>query len=260
MSAPRASSAALTHRHPAPPTLGREGDYTSMAGYYDLIMQAGYYDYPAIGTALADLQARSVLEVGCGTGLILEQLVTRRPELELAGIDLTPAMLDIAAERLHAYPHITLQQRDVVTLDLGRSFDVAFSYGGPHYFVPGPDGLGFTMVSHISGDAANRLAFERLADHLAPGGLLLLGVQSPHADYTTPISAQMNYAQRITPNHGGFRKDYYLTDHGETVMRQTTDYQTSTFDESVRLLADCGFRLQTDSEGATSMFLTFVRR
>jgi ubiquinone/menaquinone biosynthesis C-methylase UbiE len=79
------------------------GDYTSMSSYYDLIMTSGYYDYDAIVNHLADFdQAQSVLEIGSGTGLILQRLAARRPALRLAGIDLTQAMLDIAADRLKA--------------------------------------------------------------------------------------------------------------------------------------------------------------
>jgi len=61
------------------------GDYTEMSAYYDLIMTSGYYDYDAIVNHLADFdQAQSVLEIGSGTGLILERLVARRPLLCLA--------------------------------------------------------------------------------------------------------------------------------------------------------------------------------
>ena len=75
------------------------GDYTRMSGYYDLIMTSGYYDYGAIVDALdLSVDVRSVLEIGSGTGLILERLVTRYPALDVDGVDLTPAMLDIARD------------------------------------------------------------------------------------------------------------------------------------------------------------------
>ncbi len=111
------------------------GEYTSMAQYYDQIMLSGYYDYPAITTALtqaitASDRDRAVLEIGSGTGLILERLAAARPDLTLTGIDLTAAMLAIAAGRLRPYPQITLQQQNVVTLHLEGQYDLAFSYGG----------------------------------------------------------------------------------------------------------------------------------
>ena len=72
------------------------GDYTNMAGYYDLIMTSGYYDYDQIVSQLMQkANFRRVLEIGCGTGLIIEALAKRRPDVEIAGIDLTQAMQHI---------------------------------------------------------------------------------------------------------------------------------------------------------------------
>lgn len=223
-------------------------DYTGMSGYYDLIMTSGYYDYGAIVDHLARHdQARSVLEVGAGTGLILEQLVARRPELEIVGVDLTRAMLDIAVERLRPYPNVSMHLQDVVSLSLDRSFDLAFSYGGVWYFVP--DGPGYTMISHIRDERDNQRGLERLAAHLPSGGTLLLGVQSPHADYTRPVADGLDYSQRITPIEDGFRKEYTLTDRGRTVMEQTTDYRTYTHDDAMELLGKCGFEYRDAQDG-----------
>ena len=51
------------------------GDYTNMSSYYDVIMTSGYYDYAEI---VDDLEQHGpfahILEVGCGTGLILVTL------------------------------------------------------------------------------------------------------------------------------------------------------------------------------------------
>ena len=41
-----------------------------------------------------------VLDVGCGTGATLAAIATRRPDVRLRGIDLSPAMIDVARERL----------------------------------------------------------------------------------------------------------------------------------------------------------------
>lgn len=234
-------------------------DYTEMSASYDLIMTSGYYDYDAIVEHLARFdQAGAILEIGCGTGLILERLAARCPQSQLAGVDLTQAMLDIAAERLKHLPQITMDRQNVVTLGLDRRYDVAFSYGGVWYFTPGgPDD--FTMVSHIRDEQENQQGFEHLAAHLPAGGTLLLGLQSAHRDYAAPVANGMEYAQRITPIQNGFRKHYSLTDNTTAVMEQTTEYRTYTFADAVELLDKCGFEYRARPEPDT-LFLEFSKR
>lgn len=235
------------------------GDYTSMSAYYDLIMTSGYYDYDAIVDVLAGVEsARVVLEVGAGTGLILERLAARRPQWQLAGVDLTQAMLDIAVERLAGLAQITMHLQDVVTLRLDQRFDLAYSYGGVWYFVP--DGTAFSMVSHIREERANQEAFRRLAAHVSTGGTLLLGVQPPHTAYTSPVANGFEYAQQITPIPDGFRKDYSLTDDGRIVMKQTIDYRTYAYEDALDLLDTCGFEYKADLDVQAPLFLEFTKR
>lgn len=234
-------------------------DYTDMSSHYDLIMTSGYYDYDAIVDDLARFDhARTVLEIGVGTGLVLERLVARCPQLAVSGIDLTQAMLDIAASRLG--DAATLHRQNVVTLSLEREFDLAFSYGGVWYFVPEPEDAGWSMISHIRDETENQQGFERLAAHLPTGGTLLLGIQAPHEDYSRAVTNGMRYAQRILPITDGFRKHYLLTDGDSTVMEQTTDYRVYSFADAVALLDKCGLEYQERATGAGSLFLSFVKR
>jgi len=238
------------------------GNYTEISPFYDLIMQSGYYDYDKIATALSahDDARTSVLEIGVGTGLILEELAARRPGLTITGIDLTSAMLDIAAKRLEPFPQITLRLLDVVTMRLPESFQLAFSYGGVWYFVPSEVHGQFTMISHIRDEQANRQGLEKVVEHLAPGGTLLLGIQSPHTDYVRSIGDRYEYAQHIVPIDGGFRKRYSLTESGTTVMEQATDYRIYPFDEALELLDKCGLEYRPATDAQAPLFLEFVKR
>jgi hypothetical protein len=230
-----------------------------MSAHYDLIMTSGYYDYDAIVDELVRAERMAtVLEVGAGTGLILERLAGRRPDLSIAGIDLTQAMLDIADDRLARFPKVTTHCQNVVTLELGRSFDLAFSYGGVWYFVPAGDA--FMMISHIRDRKANIQGLERLGEHVVADGTLLLGIQSPHSDYSSPVTNGMLYSQRITPLEDGFRKDYRLDDDGVPVMEQTTDYRTYAFADALELLDKAGFEYCGPTAGPTPKFLEFTRR
>jgi SAM-dependent methyltransferase len=241
------------------------GEYTRMAKYYDQIMLDGhYYNYTAITTTIMEAITGcggdpAVLEIGSGTGLILERLATHRPELRLTGVDLTPAMLAIAAKRLQPYPQITLQQQNVVTLQLERQYDLAFSYGGAWYFVAGDDGSASSLISHIRDPHENQLGLERLAAHLPSGASLLLGVQAPHTDYSRPISGDLLYTQHIRAIPDGFEKSYQLTRAGWPVMEQTTRYLTYPAEEAITLLDKCGFDAHANAAPG-SLFKEFRKR
>jgi SAM-dependent methyltransferase len=216
------------------------GDYSNMASYYDVIMTSGYYDYAKIVDSLV-LQdnIEKVLEIGCGTGLILEELARRKPSIQISGIDLTAPMLAIAKERLKPFKNVVLAQQDVCNLSLPSAHNVAFSYGGVWYFVIDGDKEPF-LVSHISDHEANLQGLEKMAQHIAPHGTLMLGIQGPHHDYETVISNGMKYSQKIDPTDIGFTKHYYLDDGPQTLMAQTVKYRTYSFEEAKNMLSAYG--------------------
>jgi SAM-dependent methyltransferase len=232
------------------------GDYTNMSAYYDVIMTSGYYDYEQIVTQLVQQgDFRRVLEIGCGTGLILEALAKRRPDLDITGIDLTQAMINIAQQRLKGFSNISLACENVTDMQLSHPYEVAFSYGGVWYFVFDGDKEPF-MVSHIPDEAGNLTGLQKLAAQIAPGGMLLLGIQGPHFDYEKPISNGMTYAQEIAPHDYGFTKHYYLLDEGQKVMSQTIDYRTYSWAQTLQMLGDLGLTFVPQSGGA-GKFLAF---
>lgn len=103
-----------------------------------------------------DFRGLCVLDAGCGNGQHL-RLVARYAR-EVVGVDLHCASL--AAERCRDLANVTTREADLVTMDLGRRFDVVYSVG----------------VLHHTEDP--RAAFRNLARHTRPGGLLVVWVYS----------------------------------------------------------------------------------
>ncbi len=232
------------------------GDYTNMSSYYDLIMTSGYYDYEKIvENIVMDGDFDSVLEIGCGTGLILKELVQKRPAADIMGVDLTEAMLSIASERLQSFPNISLSLQNVTQIDLDKQYDLAFSYGGVWYFVIDGDEEPF-MVSHLSAEEDNRHGLARIANHVSSGGRLMLGIQGPHFDYEKPVKNGMIYSQKIIPSDSGFTKHYFLADEADIVMSQTIDYRVYSLAEALDLLGEFGFGYDPAS-GRGSHFIEF---
>jgi SAM-dependent methyltransferase len=99
--------------------------------------------------------ARSLVEVGCGTGYVLAGLSTARPALDLTGVELFAEGLEIARRRL---PSAELLQADARSLPYEAEFDVACV---------------FDVLEHIDEDA---LVLAQLERALKPGGGLLVTV------------------------------------------------------------------------------------
>jgi SAM-dependent methyltransferase len=232
-----------------------------MSAYYDVIMTSGYYDYSKIVDNLVDQSPpQHVLEIGCGTGLIIEELAKRQPETQITGIDLTPEMIDIAQKRLQPFDNVCLSQQNICELTLQAQHDLVFSYGGVWYFVMDGKNEPF-MVSHIPDDEANVKGLEMLSPCISSGGRLLLGIQGPHQNYAKPISNGMIYSQEIEPLMDGFIKHYYLDDGRERVMSQTIRYKTYSWAQACEMLAKVGLTpiLQPQASGDGSMFIGFTK-
>ena len=104
--------------------------YAGMAEYYDLWVTSGYYNYEVMAKAAHDIagDGSKVLELGVGTGLLVEEYLKLDPTCDFTGVDFAPSMLEIAYQRLPK--NVRLEEADAVTMDLNDTYDVAISNGG----------------------------------------------------------------------------------------------------------------------------------
>lgn len=116
-----------------------------------------------------------VLDVGCGVGR-WSSLLARRGGI-VTGIDLSPTMIAEArrrAELQDVSSRCRFLVQDLAQLDAGGQFDLI---------------LGVTVLQHILDPEALRSAVRGMADHLAPGGRMVLLEAAPasiaeHCDTT----------------------------------------------------------------------------
>ena len=104
-------------------------------------------------------RARSLLDVGCGTGRHLELL---RERYEVEGLDINPTMLEAARERC---PDVTFHEADMADFDLGSRFDVVMCL--------------FSSIGYVRTEARLRSAVLCMRRHLNPGGFCLSSRGSP---------------------------------------------------------------------------------
>jgi trans-aconitate methyltransferase len=98
---------------------------------YDLVWDAwddmraygpmGRHTRRLVWTQVKKLAFRSVLDVGCGQGSPLEEIAKQRPEVELAGVDLSARAVEMARLRM---PQGRFDVLDITTESLDRQFDL----------------------------------------------------------------------------------------------------------------------------------------
>jgi ubiquinone/menaquinone biosynthesis C-methylase UbiE len=136
-----------------------QGYYDDFSRRYELGRSAGYHalvdELEAGLVAAASASGGRVLEVGCGTGLILDRVAATRRRV--AGVDLSRAMLAKARARRHP-----VAQADALRLPFADgSFDVACS---------------FKVLAHVP---AIREALAEMARVVRPGGTLVVEFYNP---------------------------------------------------------------------------------
>jgi len=103
----------------------------------------------------------SLLDLGCGTGLELERLFSKYPDMRVTCIDLSPGMLELLRAKC---------QRKSIEIICGSYFDVDFGSGFDF-------ALSVESFHHFSAEQ-KRCLYSKIRAALKPGGLFILG------DYT----------------------------------------------------------------------------
>lgn len=132
--------------------------FTKSAKYYDVLYH--FKDYPTASRQLHDLiqqlncNAKTLLDVGCGTGKHLECL---RGYYQVEGLDIDPELLEIARRRC---PEVHFYQTDMVEFDLGRTYDIVACL--------------FSSIGYVKTVENLYQAIACMAHHLRPGGILFI--------------------------------------------------------------------------------------
>ena len=134
--------------------------YAAFAPFYDQVMgdrgrEAGYV-HGLIQKHRP--RAASILELACGTGAMLQLL---QPHYEIAGLDASQPMLDLAAGKV---PRARLHHADMTRFDLGETFDVVLCV--------------FDSINHLVRFSDWERVFDRARAHLADRGILVFDVNT----------------------------------------------------------------------------------
>ncbi|MCY9662368.1 class I SAM-dependent methyltransferase [Paenibacillus chondroitinus] len=109
--------------------------FTARVETYDshMLSNGGKEGYEKIAQLIPQ-NVDTLLDLGCGTGLELDEIFKINPLISVTGIDLTKAMLDKLKEK-HPNKHLKLINASYLDYDFGQSlFDVAISFQTMHHF------------------------------------------------------------------------------------------------------------------------------
>jgi SAM-dependent methyltransferase len=134
--------------------------YDSFASHYDAVVG----DRQEVARFLRALlkrympRARSLLELGCGSGSMLE-LLTK--SYRCTGIDLSPGMIKVAKRKA---PRARLMVGDITEFSLSERFDAIL--------------CPFDTINHVTSFPKWKKVFERVHSHLAPNGVFIFDVNT----------------------------------------------------------------------------------
>ena len=128
--------------------------------------QSATVDSPLVMSLIAEVaaattpKATSVLDVGCGAGNYTLRLLERLPNLSVALIDLSKAMLDRAVARIQRVSacRVEAMQGDIREIDIARQrYDII---------------LAASVLHHLRDDSQWKSVFEKFLQGLRPSGSL----------------------------------------------------------------------------------------
>jgi len=114
-------------------------------------------------TNLVEIENKSILELGCGTGRITFALAERVQEV--VAIDIDTKAIEKARQR-NVNENVTFRVENIENFDLGRKFEIILSIG-----------VGYMYLRDLPN------AIKNISRHLEEDGVFLLICSSPDAEY-----------------------------------------------------------------------------
>jgi len=152
-----------------------------------------------------------LLDLGVGTGYVAHLVLSRRPDLDLVGIDLKQESLDAA--KINLPNGSGGGRRYFVQGDLNRLAEIALPHASYHAVM-------CALTFHDLADSAKQAVIRWVADSLVPGGRFVL-YDRLRLTEAAAFPLQQSLWRRIARVHGTAMRDAedfdtYVTDLGQT--------------------------------------------
>jgi|SRR5688572_26062256 len=196
---------------------------------YDLFVEGGPYEGDIdFYRACAHRFGKSALELGVGTGRVAIPLT--QDGCTITGLDLAPAMLDLAAQRIatllpEAAARIDLVQGNMADFDLKRTFD---------WIV-----IAARAFQHLIEPAQQRAALDTIHRHLKPGGHLVMHLFDPRLEFCLPDAPALQPPREVWDPVAGCRVRRTVVSRDNDPLRQVVGerLRLEAFDSSGAVIA-----------------------
>lgn len=111
-----------------------QNEYAHLAPQYD--RRWSFYVNATVQETMHRLDLNSherILDLGCGTGTLIQRLLHLAPEIEIVGLDPSAEMLNIARQKLPKSVELQVGSADSIPFP-NESFDLIISTNAFHYF------------------------------------------------------------------------------------------------------------------------------
>lgn len=174
-------------------------EFDAFATHYDLEFDAFLDDLP-LYQGYAERSGGPILELGCGTGRLLQPLAASGHQL--TGVDIAPAMLAAARVRLQGaglVERVELIEDDIRSLArlAQRRFRLAF--------------CAINSFLHLPDQTGQLAALRAVRRHLEPGGWLILDLLHPHPDLLVEYDGRLVHELTMTEPITAVRLDKFVS-------------------------------------------------